>query len=67
MEEGEKEERRKTKGGRGGGFFCHYLNLGKKKINIGEGGSRNVKHLLNCCHVVGCWRLECTLVLIKPS
>ncbi len=35
MEEGEKEERRKTQRGRGGegeGFFCHYLNLGKKEI-----------------------------------
>jgi hypothetical protein len=32
MIEGEKEERRKTQGGRWGGFFGHYLNLGKKEI-----------------------------------
>jgi hypothetical protein len=33
MEEGEKEEMRKTQGGRWGEvFFGHYLNLGKKEI-----------------------------------
>jgi hypothetical protein len=34
--------------------------LGKEVLGM-------LKHLLSCCHVVGCRRLECTLVLIKPS
>jgi hypothetical protein len=47
MEKGEKEERRKTQGGRGGrGFFCHYLNLGKKgNKTLGK----EVLGMLNTC------------------
>ncbi len=29
---GEKPKGGKGRGGRRGGFFCHYLNLGKKEI-----------------------------------
>jgi hypothetical protein len=45
---------KEEKNPRGGGFVLSLSEPWDKK-NIGEGGC-----------VVGCWRLECTLVLIKP-
>ncbi len=55
----------------GGGRERFFLSLSeaweKGNKTLGKEVLGMLKHLLSCCHVVGCRRLECTLVLIKPS